>query len=179
MPSKKAKHLKYDLFIEQPAECRVPLEFKEVDAPEYVKRVLFFDPAPVYERVRFDINPYRRYSYVKFDDLFPDNGDVCACGCGKEVSKKGSKWHSLECQQFAVGVYGIVVGRPENIRWYLRFYYGKANCKLCGKPAVDLDHRIPLARGGGSCWLSNFDPLCEECHKEKTRQDFNWIKLKK
>lgn len=38
------------------------------------------------------------------------------------------------------------------------------------KPASEVDHIVPVARGGDNS-LSNLQSLCHECHREKTRRE--------
>lgn len=40
-------------------------------------------------------------------------------------------------------------------------------CNHCGAPAVDVDHIIPLSRGGTHD-RENLQPLCHACHSRKT-----------
>jgi len=40
-------------------------------------------------------------------------------------------------------------------------------CRVCGAPAVDVDHVRPLRLGGGH-ELSNLQPLCRRHHAQKT-----------
>lgn len=169
----------YDIYEHQPSECRQPLPFKDITAPAYVKRVLLLDPKYLYERVRYKLNPYSRYNYISFNDLFPDCGDVCSCGCGKVLAGNKRKYATKECQQFAVAIWNIIAGVPDKIKWYLRYYYGNSNCIKCGEPGgYDLDHRVPLKNGGAGCWLSNFDLLCIKCHAIKTAIENDWKKSK-
>jgi 5-methylcytosine-specific restriction protein A len=49
-------------------------------------------------------------------------------------------------------------------------------CRMCRAkdritPATELDHIIPLSKGGRD-HEDNLQPLCAECHKEKTAEDF-------
>ena len=52
---------------------------------------------------------------------------------------------------------------------------GEARCTKCGlmvlASATDVDHVIPLARGGQDV-DENIQALCRPCHKLKTRSDF-------
>jgi 5-methylcytosine-specific restriction protein A len=56
---------------------------------------------------------------------------------------------------------------------------GAAECQKCAcrvlASAIDVDHVIPLARGGQDV-DSNIQALCRPCHKLKTRSDFNFAK---
>lgn len=36
---------------------------------------------------------------------------------------------------------------------------------------IHLDHIVPVHQGGGGCWLSNYQLLCERCHKIKTKEE--------
>lgn len=168
----------YDIFEEQPAECRLPLPAKALNAKqEYQRRVLTFDPHPIYERLRFKLNPYERYNYIQFFEMFPDNENLCACGCGKELTGRRKRWATNDCQKFAVAVWEILSGRAVFSRFLLNIYDGGQICRRCGGLGTDLDHIIPIQKGGGACWISNFQMLCNPCHKVKTREDFGWKKL--
>jgi len=45
---------------------------------------------------------------------------------------------------------------------------GQPLCE-CGKLAQEVDHIVPLSRGGAPYALENLQPLCSECHREKHR----------
>lgn len=40
-------------------------------------------------------------------------------------------------------------------------------CEECGKPAVDVDHKVAKRRGGSDA-LDNLRSLCKSCHSVKT-----------
>ena len=42
-------------------------------------------------------------------------------------------------------------------------------CAVCGRPATEVDHVIPLDRGGDPWDPSNLQPICRGDHIEKTR----------
>lgn len=42
-------------------------------------------------------------------------------------------------------------------------------CRMCGQVATDVDHIIPIRRGGTHHPL-NLQPLCRSCHNRKTRR---------
>lgn len=44
-------------------------------------------------------------------------------------------------------------------------YYGY-RCAYCGGPYEELDHVIPLSRGGSN-WASNLRPACRSCNRRK------------
>ncbi len=43
------------------------------------------------------------------------------------------------------------------------------DCAYCGFPATEIDHIVPVSRGGGLA-LSNLAPACFECNHEKRDQ---------
>jgi 5-methylcytosine-specific restriction endonuclease McrA len=51
-----------------------------------------------------------------------------------------------------------------------KFILGDGNgCHYCGFPATEVDHIVPVSRGGGLA-LSNLAPACFECNHEKRDQ---------
>lgn len=55
-------------------------------------------------------------------------------------------------------------------------YYGHV-CAYCGKaPATELDHAIPVSRGGGN-WASNIRPACFTCNTSKGKKKLftEWV----
>lgn len=46
-------------------------------------------------------------------------------------------------------------------------------CSICGKPATEVDHIIPLRKGGTD---DNFNlrALCKKCHSSKSARDGRW-----
>lgn len=155
---------------------------KHPDRLPMMKRVLFFDPTPLYERVKDKINPNKRHQGIQMEDIFPKQDvPVCACGCGKPTdhgaNKDGSKlWHRKwahdNCQRFANDVLSIMnnyFGKPA---YYVSLYWGEKCCQCPNTTMLELDHIVRVKHGGGACWLSNYRWLCKDCHNKKTNQDF-------
>jgi len=46
---------------------------------------------------------------------------------------------------------------------------GGADCHYCGFTATEIDHVVPVSRGGGVA-LSNLVPACHECNAQKSDQ---------
>jgi 5-methylcytosine-specific restriction protein A len=46
-------------------------------------------------------------------------------------------------------------------------------CQLCDGPATDVDHIMPLSRGGTHD-RSNLRSLCGPCHRRVTGETFGW-----
>jgi 5-methylcytosine-specific restriction endonuclease McrA len=161
------------------------LPYKEVQTKrDWEKRVLFFDPAPVYDRIKID--HYSRHPSVSVEDIFPAIPGVCACGCGKPLTGTRRKWATNECSEFGVSVRFIINGNLGLLQRYLRYYYGW-KCQKCGCEDkghdmgkngtvswIKVDHIIPVKKGGGGWWLSNYQLVCHDCHVGKTNEDFGW-----
>lgn len=152
---------------------------KHSDKIPVVKRVLFYDPTPLYEKVAHKIEPTKRHQSIQMEDIFPKtNNGICACGCGVGTKKHSetyfSKWATQQCNQFANDVLSIMnnyFGKPA---YYISLYYGKICCECLDPIACDLelDHIIGVKHGGGACWLSNYQWRCKACHNKKTNKDF-------
>ena len=137
-------------------------------------RVMFFDPAPIYQRV--EINPIRRIqSHLAFPDMFPDRQDgFCSCGCGDALVGRRRRWATDDCSKFATAVWAIIDGQAGVFEYYVAKYRGR-KCAGCGsRRNLKTDHVVPVKHGGGGCWLSNFQLLCHPCHVTKTNKDFGW-----
>lgn len=59
-------------------------------------------------------------------------------------------------------------------------------CRMCkaknpprARPATIADHVTPIAQGGAIHDLNNMQPVCADCHDEKTRTDNGWRKPRK
>ncbi|MDA3614671.1 HNH endonuclease [Polluticaenibacter yanchengensis] len=106
---------------------------------------------------------------LKMHDLFPSIPNKCACGCGKSLAGKQSRWASPECSELAYSEFAVIKGNISMIR--KRLYEAQSGfCQMCGvqSDVWHADHIKPVYLGGGACDLSNFQTLCLDCHKEKT-----------
>lgn len=52
-------------------------------------------------------------------------------------------------------------------------------CKLCGRPAEEVDHIIAIVNGGEEFDPKNLQSLCHECHVQKTKKDLLEYRLRK
>jgi 5-methylcytosine-specific restriction endonuclease McrA len=159
------------------------LQKKEVrPCEDYQLRVLFLDPKSIYDRI--NVNHFVRVQSISIADIFPLNENLCGCGCGSQVTGRRRRWAKDSCKYFAQAVWGIINGHSEIISSYLNLYNGSIACVKCGLTdsykefkngmsvnAIHKDHIIPVFKGGGGCWLSNYQYLCDACHKEKTKND--------
>lgn len=118
--------------------------------------------------------------------LFPNEDNKCACGCGKELSGRRTRWASDQCQKIPSIIYGILRGELRTIYRIVAHRDGEV-CRECGKTAaelyelddrklnynnpLELDHIVPVHKGGGGMWLDNYQILCYKCHRDKTKGD--------
>jgi len=174
----------------QPKECRAPLTRKPIQLPEWymkdkrraeiVDRVLFFNPAKLYNKIHHRLDPYKRHAGLQMDDLFPKVEGKCACGCLKKPKEIYSgacqtrKWASDVCNGFASDVLSIINNYFGVGRKYISIYYGN-HCSECDETQwLELDHIIGVKHGGGASWLSNYRLLCRKHHRAKTNKDFGF-----
>lgn len=182
-----------DIFELQPIQCRLPLPRNKPviqshfgTSASVVLRVLRTDPAELFRNASTVLDCFKRQQGIsaklqepfRMNTLFPKPGNgKCSCGCGEVLTGRKTRWYSEDCQAYAVHCYWILYGNRDIILDYLVNYYGKC-CLGCGQVYEDIfgadvhvDHIIPVYRGGGACWLSNYQVLCKDCHKSKTRLD--------
>lgn len=145
---------------------------KELKCLELERRVLLADPEPFYAIQ--EINVYKRINSLSMINLFPKRDNLCGCGCGKELPRGRSRWASDLCSSYATTVFAVIQGRVETIKHLIGVYHGR-KCSECGEryKGLELEHTIPVHRGGGGCWLNNYTLMCTSCHKLKTKRDRN------
>lgn len=124
------------------------------------------------------IDPFKRYQQdLSMMDLFPDlkNGR-CTCGCGLELDGRKRKWATYDCRIKAVIFYFVIKGDNATIRNVV-FSRDKGCCANCGNCSEDwqADHITPVHKGGGGCYLENFQTLCKRCHIDKSILDYSSI----
>lgn len=168
-----------------------PIRFEPLPNPHkkkwfiIVNRLNGYDPAPLYERL--EIDPKKRRQSYRFDEVWPtEQAGVCACGCGEVLSGRRTRWATDLCSGFAATVYCVVIngdtaGTINNILTTIKSQTtGERLCCIkCGShDSIQIDHIIGVAHGGGGCWLNNFEPLCHDCHVDKTNRTFSRGKYK-
>lgn len=173
------------LFDIQPEYCRQKIEPVPIDdtyLKPHVKRVLFFDPSLIYNKIndRGLRNPFLRISSVSITSIFSKiEGGFCSCGCGIELSGRKSRWASDSCKLFANAIFNIIAGNTQTLRLYRSRLIGGIKCEVCGVQddlgnPIELDHLYPVKFGGGGGWISNYQFKCRRCHREKTNNDFGF-----
>jgi hypothetical protein len=138
---------------------------------KYQDRVLRFNPKLIMEQI--NIKHTERKQKIQNILLFPSQNNKCSCGCDTILPPRHRRWAKNDCMLFARDVGLILYGKTPLIKTYLSFVL-KNECARCKTKKVKLylDHIIPVKKGGGSCWLSNYQYLCFKCHVIKTKEDF-------
>jgi len=120
------------------------------------------------------INPYSRRQKTSnfFTRLLPPKNDgLCDCGCGTPITGRQTRWSSSECASTLEWLWRLCSSDSSSIRRMLYITQGDF-CKHCGVEGFDdVDHILPVHKGGGGMGLWNFQGLCKSCHKAKTRID--------
>jgi 5-methylcytosine-specific restriction endonuclease McrA len=160
-----------------------PLSKKELELNAGTARVLYFDPTPCYHNYT-SLNVFKRLNPRRLEQAFPKKNDgLCSCGCGVALTGKQRRWASEACTKFALNVTDIIAGVAGTVVFYLSQYNGGTFCQHCGcgeeqfqqgdifRTNIEADHIIPVHRGGGACWLNNYQLVCISCHKAKTKTD--------
>lgn len=83
----------------------------------------------------------------------------------RELSRRSAMHHSAQKR----GAQGHATTDQIAARWA---YYGH-RCWMCGEPATQTDHVMPLNRGG-SDWPANQRPSCATCNRAKSDRD-HWL----
>jgi len=170
-----------ELFEIQPDWCRKKIDITNSVTPlfsmrTYQRKVFEFDPAEMYERINFlnVAKPYERHHSIGVKILFPQNDNLCSCGCGQVLQGRRTRWASDECRLFSDVVFCIIAGYRDTIANYVGLIKG-FKCAVCNSSyCCELDHIYPIKFGGGNSWLSNYEFKCKKCHREKTNKDFGF-----
>lgn len=119
-------------------------------------------------------DPYKRRQNIQLSKFTKSINGYCACGCGIKLKGRQKKWASKECCSNFYAQYEIYRGNATVIRNQV-YYRDKGYCRMCGVLDYNwqADHIIPVHKGGGACGLENFQTLCLDCHKEKTKKDLH------
>ena len=154
-----------------------------MELSKHQKRILDFNPKEIYDKIQID--KYSRVQSISITKMFPkQENKICSCGCGQKLEGRRSVWATDSCMRFAQSVWGIINGHSETISFYLRKMFPQWACCKCGLTdsykefknglnvnEIHKDHIVAVVNGGGGCWLDNYQLLCKECHKEKTKID--------
>lgn len=118
------------------------------------------------------LDNFKRYQKgYKLKEMFPINIDgLCACGCEKKLVGKQKKWASEKCAEVAYNYFSIIKGNNTMIRKAL-YNLDNGYCRNCGvyDKLWEADHITPVFMGGGLSDITNFQTLCVNCHKEKSK----------
>jgi len=95
--------------------------------------------------------------------------------CGKPIPPKRKYYCSEECRLKFYKKYKYMITWEEVRRKVLE--RDNYTCVICGKPAEEVDHIVPVSLGGALFDMDNLQSLCKECHKKKTKEDRKKLKL--
>lgn len=135
------------------------------------------------------VNPYsRRQPKLTAHHITPKKNDgYCDCLCGRKLKGRQSRWATKECSQSTYKLYDILQSQSKVIKPLLREQDG-ACCRSCGimentfvlgeVTDLEVDHILAICKGGGGLGLWNFQLLCKDCHKDKTKIDIQKPKRK-
>lgn len=149
----------------------------------YEKRILGLNPDKI--NCFYFLDKFKRSQSISFELLFPKKKDgYCDCGCGQKLTGKRTRYASNDCCLFTQSVWGILSGHSEIISKFLKLKFKNWACCNCGVMdkfkelknglvvnCIHKDHIMPVHKGGGGCWLDNYQLLCDDCHKDKTKKD--------
>lgn len=139
-------------------------------------RGIWVDIDGVSTRVTCHMDKFRRTQRnLKLEDLFPTKKGICCCGCYTPLTGKQKRWAGPDCNSRAMAIYSVINGSSSSIRSQLSVRDNNV-CAGCGLVCENddewqADHIIPVHKGGGACNLDNFQTLCIDCHKNKTKTD--------
>lgn len=136
---------------------------------DWIKEILSINPDDILSLVKID--KYSRKQSFSMQKLFPNDGKVCACGCGVELTGRKRRWASKKCQVLPLRIYFVLKGDLDTIRRILNVRDGH-KCRQCDETQdLQVDHIHPVCKGGGGCWIDNYQYLCIAHHKIKTKVD--------
>lgn len=130
------------------------------------------------------INKYKRHQPTfRIADMYPSIIGHCACGCGRKLTGKRTRWATTKCMNKVLPLFLVIWGHVTTIRKLL-FKRDKGICAGCRKHCNNeikwyADHIVAVCNGGGGCTLNNFATLCYACHKIKTKSDLLFKRRKK
>lgn len=157
----------------RPVFSKLPEKQFNIPPNKLYLRVMMFDPTPCYQNVTVDV--FKRIQTsgtgLHMGAIFPQkDAKVCACGCGAGLSGRRTRWASVDCTHFALNTWRIIQGHTKTIATLLRAYNDDiVCCQACGEITdCEVDHIVPVHKGGGGCWLSNYQFLCKSCHLSKS-----------
>ena len=86
--------------------------------------------------------------------------------CGEPVTGRRQTWCSDECVKAFLGRCS-----PGHIRVAVR-KRDQGVCAVCGESRKpwEADHIIPVCEGGGLTTIENYRTLCEDCHRQASRE---------
>ncbi len=122
-----------------------------------------------------DKDPSLRYvRCISVNKAYPRIPGKCR-RCGKELTGRRTAWCSNACT-----VDALIRCNHTKATYYIRVR-DKGICSICGtdtkstktpgrRRSWEVDHKVPVAEGGGHCSLDNLRTACIPCHKIVTKE---------
>jgi 5-methylcytosine-specific restriction endonuclease McrA len=115
-------------------------------------------------------DPFRRK--CEWKDVYNyhrEFGGMCYCGCG-QTTTGNRNFATSKCTSLFYDVAEMIASQGKTLQKFLIKLRGK-KCEKCSKETsfLEIDHIVEVNEGGGLCWIDNYQLLCSDCHKEKTK----------
>jgi len=147
---------------------RVSIEVSKAEKNERIRKMGFRMVAAMKESGAHQ--PMQRtctWNYV-YRHISETDGN-CDCGCGNPKANQRSRFATNVCADVVFSAAAMIASQGATLQKFLIELRG-CKCEKCEKEtqALEVDHILEVANGGGLCWIDNYQLLCIECHKAKT-----------
>jgi len=118
-------------------------------------------------------DPYlRQCKWRDVYDYHSEPNGLCDCGCG-QTKIAGRRCASSKCSGVFYDVAEMIARQGKTLLLFLAKLRGP-KCELCNHEprlmgSLEIDHILEVNDGGGMCWIDNYQLLCSNCHKAKTK----------
>lgn len=149
-----------------------PSIWSDEEAARILGRVAAMEPALP------GVDPFERIQRrLNLLTCYPARADMtCVCGCGEKLKGRRTRWATDLCRDAAYWAMAVHAGWSSTIRFLLSLR-DRGVCAQCEEQSQgdswgpwEADHILSVVEGGGGRGLDNFQTLCLDCHKGKTRE---------
>ena len=99
------------------------------------------------------------------------------CKCGIKLPERHQFCSEICKRKFRYKLLKLNGGSHTKEEWEAKKKEFEYKCAKCGTPETESrlskDHIIPVSRGGNS-FISNIQPLCMPCNREKSKKIIIW-----
>ena len=114
---------------------------------------------------RFVIDTQKLKEYAKSKEVAHTTG-TCAF-CSSMLHDRRKIFCDPRCRRAFNKKYRFFAITWRQIR-YRTFRRDNWHCVKCGRRAKEVDHKLPLSKGGSEFDVNNCQSLCRSCHMQKT-----------